>query len=376
MPKWDVDFNCRLDLRNQEIVSCVAKVEALAQVIRGVPMPPALQDSINQLNILRAVRGTTGIEGVELTESEVREIMSAPPGKRVLPPSRQRDEQEARNAEKVMLFVGERLRQEPHRPVTEDLIRELHRLTTEGIDYPQNEPGVYRNHAVSAGTYVPPQTGDEVQQLMREFVEWLREGPPRGWPATVKAVVAHFYLVSIHPFGDGNGRTARGLESYLLYQGGINARGFYSLANYYYQRRSEYEAMLDHVRFQTNGDITPFVQFALRGLVAEQEWVQQLILAEVTLIAFRDFARETLITDGRLGTKPGERMFHFLLGLPPEPVPIAQLRKGGHQLSELYRGVTAKTLSRDLNYLEKRQLIKVENASVRPNWEIMTQFMP
>ena len=375
MPKWDVDFNCRLNLQDQEIVSWVAKVEALAEVIRGIPLPPGLQAMIDRLNILRAVRGTTGIEGIELSQSEVEEIISAEPGEHVLPPSRQRAEQEVRNAEQVMRFVGKTLAQDPDRPVTEDLVRTIHRLTTEGIDYPNNEPGVYRNHPVHAGSYVPPRTGDEVRKLTAQFVEWLNHGPPAEWPPVTRAMAAHFYLVSIHPFGDGNGRTARGLESYLLYQGGVNARGFYSLANYYYQNRSDYEALLDHVRFKTNRDITPFIKFALRGLLSEQQEVHREILAAVTVIAFRDFARETLAHDGKLGTKPGERMFHFLLDLSGQSVPLDELRKGGHPSSKRYHGVTAKTLSRDLNYLKNKELIRIEDGKVRPNVDIMTRFI-
>jgi len=375
MPTWDVDFGCRLNTEDHEIVSNVAKVRALADVIRGIPLPPAVQRHIDSLNILRAVRGTTGIEGAELSETEVEQIISTSPQEHVLSQARQRAEQEARNANEVMIFVAETLQKDPAYPVTEDLIRAIHRLTTQGIDYPTNEPGVYRNHPVHAGTYSPPRTGDEVRRLTAQFVEWLNHGPPQAWEAPIRAIAGHFYLVSIHPFGDGNGRTARGLESFLLYQGGINARGFYSLANYYYQNRIEYETMLDEVRFRTNGDITPFIKFALRGLVAEQEAVHQEILAEVTVIAFRDFAREALTADGKLGTKPGERMFHFLLQLAGNSVSIAQLRKGGHPLSELYHGVTAKTISRDLNYLRGRRLITIDKGTIQANIEVMRHFM-
>jgi Fic family protein len=375
MPTWDVDFDCRLNTEDHEIVSSIAKVRALADVIRGIPLPPGVQRRIDSLNISRAVRGTAGIEGTELSETEVEHIISTPPPEHVLSQARQRAEQEARNANEVMIFVAKTLQEDPTYPVTEDLIRTIHRLTTKDIDYPANEPGVYRSHPVHAGTYSPPRTGEEVRRLTARFVEWLNHGPPRGWEAPIRAIAAHFYLVSIHPFGDGNGRTARGLESFLLYQGGINARGFYSLANYYYQNRAEYEAMLDEVRFRTNGDITPFIKFALRGLVAEQEAVHQEILAEVTIIAFRDFARETITTDGKMGTKPGERMFHFLLGLAGNSVSIAQLRKGGHPLSELYHGVTAKTISRDLNYLRSRGLIRIDKDTIQANIEVMTHFM-
>ncbi len=375
MPLWNVDFDCRLDVSDTELVANVAKTNALAEVIHGLPLPPAVQFRIDSLNILRAVRGTTGIEGTEVSETEVEQIMRSGPGHKVLPASRQRAEQEVRNAEKVMLFVASRLQEEPDYPVTEHLIATIHRLTTENIDYSNNEPGVYRSHAVHVETYVPPRTREEVQQLMTQFVEWLNLGPPRGWPAAVRAIAAHFYLVSIHPFGDGNGRTARGLESFLLYQGGINARGFYSLSNFYYQHRPEYVAMLDHVRFATNGNITPFVKFALNGLVTEQEVVHQEILAEMATIAFRDFARETLMLDGKMATKPGERMFHFLLGLPGNPVSAAQLRKGGHPLAELYHGVTSRTIIRDLDYLRSHSLIRLEGDQIHANVEAMRRFM-
>lgn len=372
MPQWNVDFDCRVDLQDLEIATSVFKVDALAKVIHGVPLPPAVQMHIDSLNILRAVRGTTGIEGTEVSEDEVRQIMVAAPEEHVLSESRQRAEQEVRNAEKVLRYVAKVLTDNPSEPVTENLICKMHELTTKGIDYPANEPGVYRSHAVHVATYVPPRTGEEVRDLMDRFVRWFNDGPPKHWPHAVRAIAAHFYLISIHPFGDGNGRTARGLESFLLYQGGINARGFYSLSNFYYQHRPEYVAMLDHVRFETDRDLTPFVRFALKGLVAEQEAVHQEILSEVTIIAFRDFARASL--EGKLTTSSGERMFHFLLGLPRHPVSIAELRTGGHRLSKYYHGLTSRTISRDLNYLKSKGLIRVEGDVVRANLEVMERF--
>lgn len=377
MPSWDVDFSCRLDLQDHEVVSHVAKIDALAKVIHGIPLPPAVQRRIDSLNIMRAVRGTTGIEGTEVSEAEVEKIILAKPGEQVLSESRERAEKEVRNADKVMRSVAATLQAHPETLVTEELVCTLHRLTTEGIDYQNNDPGMYRNHSVVVGTYVPPRTGDEVRGLMKRFIEWFNEGPPKMWPPAVQATAAHFYLISIHPFGDGNGRTARGLESFLLYKGGMNARGFYSLANFYYQHRPEYVAMLDHVRFNSNGDITPFIKFALAGLVIEQEAVHDQILGEVKTIAFRDLAREVLDTEGKLTTKPGQRMFHFLLGLADgESVSIAQLLRGGHPLSELYHGLAPRTVGRDLDYLVDMGLIKMEDDMVTANVALMGDFMP
>jgi Fic family protein len=276
-----------------------------------------------------------------------------------------------------MRYVAELLRKDPGTPLTEQLICKIHDLTTQGIDYPHNVPGQYRTHSASAGTYVPPRTGDEVRRLMDEFVRWFNTGPPQGWRVAVQAIVAHFYVVSIHPFGDGNGRTARAVEAFLLFKGRINARGFYSLANFYYQRRTEYVALLDNVRFETDGDLTPFVRFGLRGLVEELTGVHSVVLAEVRIIAFRDYARERFMEDGKLGTKPGERMYHFLLGLAGEPaVSLLELRGGRHWLSHIYQQVTPKTLSRDLNFLKANRLITVGGDTIRANFSVMDDFVP
>jgi Fic family protein len=376
VPTWEVSFDTHVGVTDPGVVTAVARIDALANVIRNIPIPPAVQSKLDRLNILRAVRGTTGIEGAELSEEEVAKIMSSPPTQRVLPAGREREEREARNAERVMRFVAEVIRKDPGTPLTEQLICTIHELTTEGIDYPNNRPGCYREHTVSAGTYVPPRSGEEVRRLMTEFIQWFNEGKPRFWPASIRAIVAHFYVISIHPFGDGNGRTARAVESFLLYQGAINARGFYSLANYYYRNRSEYVEWLDRVRFETRGDLTPFVTFALQGLVSELEAVHEEVLQEVTVIAFRDYAREELVAHGKLGTKPGERMYHLLLGLAGEPVSLTALKRGGHPLSQFYKGVTSKTLSRDLNFLRLHQLVIIQGDEIRANLDVMKYFVP
>ena len=270
MPEWKVHFDMRVSTGHAEVLSCLARVHALAPVISGIPIPPAAQERIDRLNILRAVRGTTGIEGSELTEEEVRSVLEAPAGKKVLPPNRAREEQEARNAGEVMRYVATT----GYQHVSEALIRKIHELTTQNIDYRDNVPGQYRSHSTGAGTYTPPRTGEEVRHLMQEFVRWFNDGPPQDWDPIIRAVVAHFYIVSILPFGDGNGRTSRGVESFILYRAGVNVRGFYSLANHYYQHRDEYVRLLDHVRFETEGDLTPFILFALRGLLSELQAVR------------------------------------------------------------------------------------------------------
>lgn len=376
MPRWDVNFDMCLNDQYPKIVSCVAMAYALAGVIRDIPVPPYIKDKLDALNILRAVRGTTGIEGIELTEDEVRQIMESPHKKDVLPPSRSREEQEARNAQKVMSYVVRELTRDPDIPLTEKLICAIHRITTKDINYPDNIPGKYRTHDVSAGSYLPPR-GTDVRKLMGMFTKWFNTDVRLAWDPIIRAIVAHFYVVSIHPFGDGNGRTARGVESFLLYQSGVNARSFYSLANYYYQHRQEYIQFLDHVRFQTNGDLTPFVLFALEGLVGELQQIHREVLSNVKIIAFRDYAREQLVLAGKLGSSAGERMINLLVYLSDEKVVSSKaIRSGNHTLSRLYHKLTTKTLSRDINFLRQHDLVIVEGDKLRANLDVMTRYTP
>ena len=374
LPSWEVHFDLTLRVGNPRIIEDVAKIHALASVIRGIPIPPSVQQRLDRLNILRAVGGTIGIEGTELSTDEISRIMASPLDSSPLGPGRGREEQEARNANELMEYVAEYIKRNPDRQISEPLILEFHRVLTQGIAYPYNEPGRYRNHAVTVGSYRPPATGEEVRRLMAEFVNWFNTGVPGSWDPVIRAIVAHFYLVSIHPFGDGNGRTSRALESFMLYKAGVNVRGYYSLANYFYRHRPEYIDSLNLVQMRGETDLTPFVAFALTGLVQELEAVHSEVLAEVRVLAFRDHARLTLAEAGRLGTPAGERQLHFLTDLAGGPVSLRLLRSGGHHLSRLYRRVSSRTLSRDINSLKDLDLIVIEGDEIRANLELMTRF--
>jgi Fic family protein len=254
---------------------------------------------------------------------------------------------------------------------------------TQDIPYPHNEPGKYRTMAVRVDRYRPPPP-EEVPGLMQQFVTWFNHPPVTQWDRVVRAVVAHFYLVSIHPFADGNGRTARALESFILYQAGINSRGFYSLANYYYRLRSEYFQHLDQAR--TPGtDLAPLVLFATRGLVEELEGVCREVLTQVRLIAFRDYVRGLLSRAKNLRTGNRARLQRFVLGLlefqrgepgalAPGGIPLAQLRAGEGLLAALYEGKSPSTLTRDLKMLSANRLILIEDGHVRANLGLMTEF--
>ena len=149
MPNWDVHFNLRLHTNNSELVWLAAQIDALASVIRGIPIPPYVQERLDTLNIIRAVQGTTGIEGTEFSEDEVNQILNSPIDDSPLRSSRSREEQEVRNAESLMHYVADVLRNNPDAPLSESLILSFHEILTRRIDYDYNEPGRYRNFRVN-----------------------------------------------------------------------------------------------------------------------------------------------------------------------------------------------------------------------------------
>ena len=374
MPSWEVNFNLHLATRRQDVVEDLAKIHALSSVIRGIPIPPPVQQRLDRLNIIRAVRGTTGIEGTELSEEEVSQIVESPIDIAVLGPDREREEQETRNANALMLFVGDYLKNHPDAALSEPLLLRFHEILTAGIDYEHNEPGTYRSHAVNVGPYRPPSSREEVRSLMTAFFTWFNTGLANTWDPVLRAIIAHFYVVSIHPFGDGNGRTSRAVESFLLYKAGVNVRGYYSLANYYYQHRDEYIHYLNDIQMRGGKDLTSFVSFALKGLVQELEAVHNEVLEEVRILAFRDYARRTLADDGKLGNPAGNRQLQLLIELAGRPVSVRALRSGSDPLAALYRDVTQRTLTRDLNYLKEQNLVVLVGDELRARLDLMTQF--
>ena len=373
MPRWDVHFDLAINRDQRELIEDLALIKSLSRTVREIPVPLSVQERLHRLNIVRAVRGTTGIEGTELTEEEVSDVLRSDAESHVLPATRQREEREVRNANNLMRFVEHVLRADPAIRLSESLIRRFHEILTRGIDYEHNEPGRYRQQGVHVARFQPPRHED-VPGLMTEFIEWLNDHRGESFDPIVRAVVAHFLLVSIHPFGDGNGRTSRGVESFLLYKAGVNVRGFYSLANFYYERGSEYVRLLDHVRFRSDPDVTPFVQFAMKGLATELEQVHSELLSQLTIVSFKEYAREKMVSLGRISTRAGQRQFMFLLELGDQTVALDALLSGSHPLARFYSNVTARTVYRDVDRLESLDLIVVEDGQLRAKVEVMNQF--
>lgn len=115
-----------------------------------------------------------------------------------------------------------------------------------------------------------------VKLEMDRFLNWVNAAPEID--AVIKAAIAHFWFIIIHPFDDGNGRIARALSDMLLARSEDSAQRYYSLSNQILIDKKAYYAVLQKVQ-HSQGDITEWLQWFLnclhRALTATEETMQR-----------------------------------------------------------------------------------------------------
>jgi Fic family protein len=148
------------------------------------------------------------------------------------------------------------------------------------------------------------------------------------------AGIAQFQLVDIHPFCDGNGRTARLLSTLCLYLTGYDLKKLFTLSEYYDRDRPAYYAAIQSVR-QNDHDLTAWLEYFVEGLATQlrevQERGERVIRRDVLLLR----AREAGVGDRALSAMA------FLL----------ERGKGTVSEMEAALGVNRRTLQRDLKQL-------------------------
>lgn len=212
------------------IVRDLMEIEAARRAMQLTVLPPTAAEALRQNARLRATHYSTRIEGNRLTLAEAEQAVMA--GRRF--PGRERDVREVQNYYRALQQVETWA--ESNFPITEELIRTLHAVVFAG---PRSRPTPYRDgqnvirNAVTGDiVYLPPQAAD-VPRLMSDFVAWIAAPELEELPVPVIAGLAHYQFVTVHPFFDGNGRTARALATWILYKHGYDLGRFYSLEEAY-----------------------------------------------------------------------------------------------------------------------------------------------
>jgi len=245
-------------------------IEAARTVVARTPLSPAVEAAVRQRARVRATHYSTRIEGNRLTLAEAEQVVG---DRRVRFHGRERDRTEVQHYWTALLRVEEWAA--ARAPVREGLIRRLHALVEKGsrakpTPYRQAQNAI-RDSASGALVYLPPEAKD-VSLLMDGLVQWMNEAELAGLPVPLLAGLAHYQLVTIHPFFDGNGRTARLLATLLLHRGGYGLNGFFSLEEHHAQDLpGYYQALATHPEHnyymgREQADLTAWVVYFVRAV--------------------------------------------------------------------------------------------------------------
>jgi len=258
------------------IVRYLQSIERVRESVRLTILPPVVAEKLRWQAHIRSTHYSTRIEGNRLTLKETEQVIQQ--GR--LFAGLERDVKEVESYYQALQQVEKWV--EGKQQVTEARIRKLHALLYTGR---RAKPTPYRDgqnvirEASGEIAYMPPEAED-VSKLMGDMVDWIHRSKPEI-PVPVIAGVAHYQFVTIHPFYDGNGRTARTLNTWLLYQGGYDLGKFYALEEFYADDlQSYYQALVTHPHHnyyfgRNEADITPWLDYFLKGMAVVFERVAE-----------------------------------------------------------------------------------------------------
>jgi Fic family protein len=359
--------------------------------VRWALLRPDAARELLQVYLVRGALATTAIEGNTLSEEQARKIAD---GELRLPPSQEYLGREIENILAAFNEIRDEVFNHDHAdvPLTVEKIKRYNRLILSGLTLEDGvDPGEIRTHSVVVGNYRGAPAAD-CEALLSRLCAWLNSDDFRSADeqlkvplAIVKAAVAHLYLAWIHPFGDGNGRTARLLELQILLSAGLPMPVTQLLSNHYNATRSEYYRQLANA--SATASPLAFLHYAVEGLVDELHAQLDRIWSMQYVDRWEQFVYETF---GEIRTESERRRLRLVkdvsrasivpadgVGLPKrEPVPRHELRHLSPQLAELYAGKTERTLSRDLEELVERGLLQRVEGGYEPASNRVLAFMP
>ncbi len=259
-------------------------VEAKSAILglRNIPYQRSWVEGLQIMELKREVVGTSRIEGADFTESELDAALSE-----TAEELHTRSQKQVRSAVKTYRWIAE---VPDGRPVDGGLIQEIHRRIVTGADDDHCAPGRLRgpddNVTFGQPRHRGASGGPECEEAFGRFVQAL-QGQFPGHDPIIQALAAHYHLAAIHPFQDGNGRTARALEALMLQRAGLRDTCFIAMSNYYYEEKFAYLDTLAEARAGGH-DITPFLRFALKGIASQSGRVLAEIRQQVQKAVYRN----------------------------------------------------------------------------------------
>ncbi len=346
----------------QEITDAKASVLAL----RTIPFQRRWVEELQKIQLKMEVAGTSKIEGADFAANELETAIKAETAEELRTRS-QKQANAAVRTYKAIAAIPDDV------SITENLICEIHRMIVSDCDEDHCPPGRVRWQDQNV-TFGNPKHrgaigGKECQQAFHGLTTAI-QNPFRDHDPLIQALALHYHFAAIHPFLDGNGRTARALEALMLQRAGLKDSLFIAMSNFYYEEKQTYLETLARVRAD-NHNLTEFLKFGLRGIATQSNRLAEMIKTEVSEHIFRNLMHELFTrlenTRKRVIVKRQLVLLETLLNKgKTEVFQLAEILKGEYRS----RKVPLSALVRDINRLQALGAVKVDRTEPTPkNYE-------
>ena len=324
------------------ITAALTRIERARGFLEAATLPEDWIRAMGERALVLEAHHTTHIEGTQLTLEQSELLLAG----EAVPDADLDDVRELLNYRRAFELVAEYL--DSGAPITEALVREIHKRLVEGVRGGKAAPGQYRkvqnivvNSTTGRTVYTPPPPYD-VPPLMAKMVTWLNE-QAEVHPVLVSGV-AQFELVHIHPFLDGNGRTSRLLSTLCLYRAGYDFKRLFTISEFYDRDRAAFYEAIQSVR-RHGMDLTGWLEYFVEGLATQ--------LSEVTDRGKKAMKADLIARQHELSERQG-KVLRFLFDHDEMHI---------RDMEALCPGVNRRTLQRDLQQMEDIGLVGRKGAA-------------
>lgn len=264
-----------------KIVQMLTTIAEGRSVIGRARLLPKQELRLRRQALIRMTHSSTAIEGNRLN---MREVEALADQKKIDAP--ERDIYEVVNYLKALKYIESVV--EKKQSISKRIILQIHKHVTNKTLRP-DVSGHYRPGSVYIAKnfydgrreiiYTAPDA-KEVARLMDSLIVWIQNHEAKGIDPVIAAGIVHQEIAAIHPFVDGNGRTARALATLVLYQRGYDFRRLFALEDYYNTDRPAYYAAINIGKNykERRTDFTPWLGYFVKGFNEEIEQVKHTVL--------------------------------------------------------------------------------------------------
>ena len=279
--------SCWIKYKKAEIFQELTDAKAAVLVLKTIPFQRRWVEELQKIQLKMEVSGTSRIEGADFAANELEVAIKAETAEQL----RTRSQKQANAAVRTYKWIAT---VPDSLPVDEQLICAVHKLIVTDCDDDHCAPGRIRwddqNVTFGSPKHRGAIGGKDCNMAFQRLAAEV-QGEFKRHDLLVQALALHYHFAAIHPFLDGNGRTARALEALMLQRAGLKDSLFIAMSNYYYDEKRAYLESLAAVRANDN-DLTPFLKFGLRGIALQSGRLGQMIREEVSRQIFRNLMHE------------------------------------------------------------------------------------